>query len=129
MYILFASRLPTSLQPTSQAATSSQIHYEKLATYARKYLNLLKKCFKSLPNTVDKYSKIGSEIEDIGVRGCPKEATRTRLPYFERPWRKYGSRYGGQNRPRIDKKVVRNLSIFCLSFEDHVGAILERKWC
>ena len=36
-----------------------------------------------------------------------------------------GSQDGGQNRAKIHKNAIQNLSIFSLCFFDHVGAILE----
>ena len=39
-----------------------------------------------------------------------------------------GSQDGDQNQAKIDKKVVKKIVIFCLSFEGQVGAILVRKW-
>ena len=39
-----------------------------------------------------------------------------------------GSQDGGQNRAKINKKVVGKINIVCLSFEGQVGAILVRKW-
>ena len=39
-----------------------------------------------------------------------------------------GSQDGGQNRAKIRKKIIKNIVIFCLSFEGQVGAILVRKW-
>ena len=39
-----------------------------------------------------------------------------------------GSQDGGQNRAKINKRVVLKIGIFCLSFEGQVGAMLVRKW-
>ena len=39
-----------------------------------------------------------------------------------------GSQDEDQNRTKINNKVVKKLTFFCLSFEGQVGAILVRKW-
>ena len=46
--------------------------------------------------------------------------------------RRFGRKMGPKVEAKIDKKINKkvnlNLSVFCLSFEDHAEAILERKW-
>ena len=39
-----------------------------------------------------------------------------------------GFQDGGQNRAKINKQVVKQIDISCLSFKGQVGAILVRKW-
>ena len=73
--ILFASRLPTSLKPTSNQQPDSL--QRRVLIYMRKYNEKVEKLFKKLTKMVAKSSQIGSKIEEIGARGYPKEATRS----------------------------------------------------
>ena len=75
MIILFASRLPTSLQPTSNQQPDSL--QRRVLTYVRKYNKKKENCFKKLQKMVGNSSQIGSKIAEIGARGYPKEATRS----------------------------------------------------
>ena len=78
-----------------------------------------------------------SKIEKISARGTPKWRQEAKMKKRGGPLNSFallgaifeenGLQDGGQNREKIDENVIKNLIIFCSTFEHHLETIFDGK--